>query len=106
MRISGKEETFTKICEEFGKNIERHISDGADNDQRLSNKTQSIDQFSYGISDRGASIRSVTTHTDGWIGRLEDKDGLTDPYKGRCYRENNQGGPGLAHSKSRQLLSS
>ena len=26
MRESGKEETFTKICENFGKNIERHIS--------------------------------------------------------------------------------
>ena len=51
---------FTKICEEFGKNIERHISVyGADNDQRLTgdHETQSIDTFSYGISDRGASIR-------------------------------------------------
>ena len=36
MRESGKEETFTKICENFGKNIDRHISIyGADNDQRL-----------------------------------------------------------------------
>ncbi|MEC8003746.1 MAG: glutamine synthetase beta-grasp domain-containing protein, partial [Pseudomonadota bacterium] len=45
MRTSGKEETFTLICEEFGKNIERHISVyGADNDQRLTgdHETQSI----------------------------------------------------------------
>ena len=60
MRTAGEEVVFTKICEEFGKNIERHISVyGADNDQRLTgdHETQSIDTFSYGISDRGASIR-------------------------------------------------
>ena len=87
MRESGKEETFTKICEEFGKNIERHISVyGADNDQRLTgqHETQSIDEFSYGVSDRGASIRiPVSTVEDGWIGRLEDRRPASnaDPYK-------------------------
>ena len=87
MRESGKEETFTKICEEFGKNIERHISVyGADNDQRLTGKheTQSIDEFSYGVSDRGASIRiPIGTVEDGWIGRLEDRRPASnaDPYK-------------------------
>ena len=36
MRESGDEETFTRICEHFGKNIPRHIAVyGADNDQRL-----------------------------------------------------------------------
>ncbi|MDA7723695.1 hypothetical protein N8862_04545 [Pseudomonadales bacterium] len=87
MRTSGKEETFTKICESFGRNIQRHMSVyGAENDQRLTGKheTQSIDQFSYGISDRGASIRiPITTHTDGWVGRLEDRRTASnaDPYK-------------------------
>ena len=87
MRTSGKEETFTLICEEFGKNIERHISVyGADNDQRLTgdHETQSIDTFSYGVSDRGASIRiPVSTYTDGWVGRLEDRRtaSIADPYK-------------------------
>ena len=87
MRESGKEETFTKICEEFGKNIERHISVyGADNDQRLTgeHETQSIDKFSYGVSDRGASIRiPVGTVADGWKGRLEDRRTASnaDPYK-------------------------
>ena len=86
MRTSGKEETFTLICEEFGKNIERHISVyGADNDQRLTgdHETQSIDTFSYGVSDRGASIRiPVSTYTDGWVGRLEDRRTASnaDPY--------------------------
>ena len=87
MRESGKEETFTKICEAFGRNIERHISVyGESNDQRLTGKheTQSIDMFSYGVSDRGASIRiPITTMTDGWVGRLEDRRTASnaDPYK-------------------------
>ena len=87
MRESGKEDTFSKICEQFGKNIERHISVyGADNDQRLTgaHETQSIDQFSYGVSDRGASIRiPIGTVEDGWKGRLEDRRPASnaDPYK-------------------------
>tara|TARA_B100000214_G_C23697678_1_gene503782 strand:- start:27 stop:623 length:597 start_codon:yes stop_codon:yes gene_type:complete len=87
MRESGKEENFTKICEEFGRNIERHISVyGAFNEQRLTgeHETQSIDKFSYGVSDRGASIRiPVSTVTDGWKGRLEDRRTASnaDPYK-------------------------
>ncbi|MFL2535801.1 MAG: glutamine synthetase [Candidatus Azotimanducaceae bacterium] len=87
MRDVGDEEIFTKICENFGKNIERHMSVyGAENDQRLTGKheTQSIDQFSYGVSDRGASIRiPVSTVVDGWKGRLEDRRTASnaDPYK-------------------------
>ena len=87
MRESGKEDTFNKICEQFGKNIERHISVyGADNDKRLTgaHETQAINQFSYGISDRGASIRiPVGTVEDGWKGRLEDRRPASnaDPYK-------------------------
>ncbi|MDE0746137.1 MAG: glutamine synthetase [Porticoccaceae bacterium] len=87
MRDLGDESVFTKICEEFGKNIERHISVyGADNDQRLTGKheTQSINEFSYGVSDRGASIRiPIGTVEDGWKGRLEDRrtSSNADPYK-------------------------
>jgi len=87
MREAGNEEIFTKICEEFGKNIEEHISVyGAHNDQRLTglHETQSIDQFSYGVSDRGASIRiPIGTIEDGWKGRLEDRRPASnaDPYK-------------------------
>lgn len=87
MRESGQEEVFTKICEEFGKNIKRHISVyGAENHHRLTGKheTQSIDAFSFGVSDRGASIRiPVGTVEDGWKGRLEDRRPASnaDPYK-------------------------
>ena len=87
MRDSGDENIFNKICEEFGKNIKKHINVyGADNDQRLtgSHETQSIDKFSYGVSDRGASIRiPIGTVEDGWKGRLEDRRPASngDPYK-------------------------
>ena len=87
MRDSGDENIFNKICEEFGKNIKKHINVyGADNNQRLTglHETQSIDKFSYGVSDRGASIRiPIGTVEDGWKGRLEDRRPSSngDPYK-------------------------
>ncbi len=87
MRDPGGEELHAKICEEFGKNIQEHISVyGADNNQRLTglHETQSIDKFSWGVSDRGASIRvPVATVQNGWKGRLEDRRPASngDPYK-------------------------
>jgi glutamine synthetase len=87
MRTYGDEKVFTAICEEFGKFIPEHISVyGAYNDQRLTglHETQSIDDYSYGVSDRGASIRiPVGTVEDGWKGRLEDRRPASnaDPYK-------------------------
>jgi glutamine synthetase len=87
MRTCGDEAVFTKICEGFGNNIAECIAVyGADNEQRLTglHETQSIDKFSYGVSDRGASIRiPVGTVVDGWKGRLEDRRPASnaDPYK-------------------------
>ena len=87
MREAGSEDIFNKVCEEFGKNIDRHMSVyGAYNDQRLTglHETQSINEFSYGVSDRGASIRiPIGTVEDGWKGRLEDRRTASnaDPYK-------------------------
>ena len=87
MRECGDEATFNKICDNFGNNIDRHMSVyGADNDQRLTgeHETQAFDQFSYGVSDRGASIRiPVGTVEGGWKGRLEDRRTASnaDPYK-------------------------
>ncbi len=87
MRSAGSEDLFNKICEQFGKNIDRHIEVyGAYNEMRLTgeHETQSIDQFSFGVSDRGASIRiPVGTVEDGWKGRLEDRRPASnaDPYK-------------------------
>ena len=87
MRESGNEETFTKICNAFEPRVQQAISVyGADNDQRLTgqHETQSIDKFSFGVSDRGASIRiPIGTIEDGWKGRLEDRRPASnaDPYK-------------------------
>ena len=86
MRDEGGEALLTSICEAFGRNIESHMSVyGAHNEQRLTglHETQSIDQFSYGVSDRGASIRiPIGTIEDGWKGRLEDRRPASkaDPY--------------------------
>ena len=87
MRDVGGKELFDRICEAFGRNIDKHMAVyGAHNEERLTglHETQAIDQFSYGVSDRGASIRiPVTTKEDGWIGRLEDRRPASngDPYK-------------------------
>jgi len=87
LRTSGDQKLFNKICDEFGKNIKKHMSVyGAHNELRLTGKheTQSIHEFSYGISDRGASIRiPISTVEDGWKGRLEDRRPSSngDPYK-------------------------
>jgi glutamine synthetase len=87
MRDKGGEKLFTEICEEFGRNIPEHIAVyGADNDKRLTglHETQSIDKFTYGAYDRGASIRiPVSTIESGWKGRLEDRRPASnaDPYK-------------------------
>ncbi|MEJ2359932.1 MAG: glutamine synthetase beta-grasp domain-containing protein [Gammaproteobacteria bacterium] len=87
MREAGNEAVFTKVCDQFGKYVKECISVyGAHNEQRLTGKheTQSIDQYSYGVSDRGASIRiPIGTVEDGWKGRLEDRRPASnaDPYK-------------------------
>lgn len=87
MREGGDEAYFHDVCKAFSNHIEEHISVyGAHNELRLTGKheTQSIHEFSYAISDRGASIRiPVTTVSDGWVGRLEDRRPSSngDPYK-------------------------
>jgi len=83
----GGKELVDAICEALGKVHEEHIAVyGSDNDMRLTglHETQSIDSFSYGVSDRGASIRiPVTTAQDDYIGRLEDRRPASnaDPYR-------------------------
>ena len=75
------------ICEKFAKVHLEHIAVyGHDNDKRLSglHETQHIGKFSYGISDRGASIRiPLAVVKDDWKGYLEDRRPASnaDPYK-------------------------
>jgi glutamine synthetase len=87
LRESGSKEIFFKICESFRPFIKEHIDVyGADNHHRLTglHETQSIDKFSFGISDRGASIRiPIASVEKGWKGWLEDRRPASngDPYK-------------------------
>ena len=89
LRTAGNKETYDTICNAFAPAdiIKAHIDVyGADNELRLTGKheTQSISQFSYGISDRGASIRiPIATVERGWNGWLEDRrpNSAADPYK-------------------------
>ena len=86
MREPGGLKVIEGACEKLGQNIDKHIAVyGADNDQRLTglHETCSIDEFRYGVSDRGASIRiPMGTQNDG-CGYLEDRRPASnvDPYK-------------------------
>lgn len=89
LRNCGEKVIYEKICEAFGDEEakQKHISVyGADNHRRLTGKheTAAIDQFSYGVSDRGASIRiPIGTVEAGYKGWLEDRRPASnaDPYK-------------------------
>ena len=87
LREAASKDVYDSICEAFAPVIQEHIEVyGADNDQRLTgaHETQAIDKFSYGISDRGASIRiPIATVENGWKGWLEDRRPASngDPYK-------------------------
>ncbi len=87
LREAGDKKVYDQVCEAFRPVVEEHIAVyGPDNDQRLTgdHETQAIDQFSYGISDRGASIRiPIATVEHGWKGWLEDRrpNSAADPYK-------------------------
>ena len=87
MRDKGTKEMITGICEKLGKNHELHMEIyGEHNDQRLTglHETQHISKFSYGESDRGASIRiPVATIDNEYKGYLEDRrpSSNVDPYR-------------------------
>lgn len=90
LRTCGSEKIYHKICSAFGASqeiIDAHIAVyGANNEQRLTgaHETQSIDKFTFGISDRGASIRiPISTVENGYRGWLEDRRPASnsDPYK-------------------------
>ncbi|MBL4905410.1 MAG: glutamine synthetase beta-grasp domain-containing protein [Flavobacteriaceae bacterium] len=87
LRTCGSKEIFMAVCEAFRPVTKEHIDIyGEHNDQRLTgqHETASITDFSYGISDRGASIRiPIITVDKGWKGYLEDRRPASngDPYK-------------------------
>lgn len=87
MRDVGGKELFEAVCESFRPVHKEHIAVyGSNNDQRLTglHETQSIDSFSYGVSDRGSSIRiPVSVPGNDWKGYLEDRRPASnaDPYR-------------------------
>jgi glutamine synthetase len=87
LRNAGNKAIFDKVCEAFRPVVKEHIEVyGADNHLRLTGKheTASIMDFTYGVSDRGASIRiPVGVVANGWKGYLEDRrpNSAADPYK-------------------------
>jgi glutamine synthetase len=87
MRETGGKEYFEKLMAAFEKNRDEHIAVyGPDNHLRLTglHETQSIDKFSYGVADRGASVRVPHSFVNnGYKGYLEDRrpNSQGDPYQ-------------------------
>tara|TARA_R110002020_G_scaffold30746_4_gene96591 strand:- start:4843 stop:5883 length:1041 start_codon:yes stop_codon:yes gene_type:complete len=87
MRDKGGEKMIKGICDTFSFYHKEHIQEyGYYNNLRLTGKheTQHINDFSYGVSDRGASIRiPIGVVKDNWKGYLEDRRPASnmDPYR-------------------------
>ncbi len=87
LRESGGKEYFEKLMGAFEKYVGEHIAVyGPDNHMRLTglHETQAIDKFSYGVADRGASIRVPHSFVNnGYKGYLEDRrpNSQGDPYQ-------------------------
>ena len=86
MRTQGGKEYFEAIFNTFNSRHEEHIKCyGSDNDLRLTGRheTQHISKFSWGVSDRGSSIRVPLSTADQWKGYVEDRRPASnaDPYR-------------------------
>jgi glutamine synthetase len=87
LREVGGKEYFEAVMGAFKDHVAEHIAVyGPDNHLRLTglHETQAIDKFSYGLSDRGASIRMpVNFIKNGYKGYLEDRrpNSEADPYQ-------------------------
>ena len=86
MREVGGVEYFEALMAAFAEEREQHIAVyGPDNHMRLTglHETAAIDEFTYGVADRGASVRIPHSFVaDGYRGYLEDRrpNSLGDPY--------------------------
>ena len=87
LRETGGKDYFMALMDAFEKNKDEHIAAyGPDNHMRLTglHETQSIDKFSWGVADRGASIRVPHSFVNNdYKGYLEDRrpNSQGDPYK-------------------------
>lgn len=86
MREVGGKAYFDKLMAAFNKHMDEHIAVyGPENHLRLTglHETQAIDKFSYGLADRGASVRIPHSFiNNGYKGYLEDRrpNSAADPY--------------------------
>jgi glutamine synthetase len=87
LREVGGKDYFEKLMAAFSKHVDEHIAVyGPENHLRLTglHETQSIDKFSYGVADRGASIRVPHSFVKDnlYRGYLEDRrpNSAADPY--------------------------
>ena len=87
MREEGGKEYFKEICEKLKDRHMEFINNyGSANELRLTGEfeTADINSFSYGVSDRGASIRvPIGVVNEEWKGYMEDRRPASnaDPYK-------------------------
>jgi glutamine synthetase len=87
MREVGGKTYFHALMDAFERHLVDHIEVyGPDNHLRLTglHETQAIDTFSWGVADRGASIRVPHSFGDnGYRGYLEDRrpNSQGDPYR-------------------------
>ena len=88
LRDKGGKAYFEALMAAFGEHCEEHIAVyGPDNHLRLTglHETQSIDKFSYGVADRGASVRVPHSFVkdNAYRGYLEDRrpNSQGDPYQ-------------------------
>tara|TARA_B100000965_G_C19592230_1_gene758476 strand:+ start:658 stop:1668 length:1011 start_codon:yes stop_codon:yes gene_type:complete len=86
MRADGGLKIIEEACEKLGQNVDKHIAVYGDaNEERLTgdHETCSINEFKYGVSDRGASIRIPMGVANDGKGYLEDRRPASnvDPYK-------------------------
>ncbi len=87
LRTKGGKDYFLALMDAFEKNKDEHIAVyGPDNHLRLTglHETQSIDKFSWGVADRGASIRVPHSFVkNDYKGYLEDRrpNSQGDPYQ-------------------------
>jgi glutamine synthetase len=87
LREVGGKEYVEGILAGFEKYAAEHLAEyGEHNELRLTgaHETASMDTFTYGVADRGASVRiPIFTVQDGWKGYLEDRRPASnaDPYR-------------------------
>jgi glutamine synthetase len=86
MREGESKKYFTKYLDNLEASHDLHIASyGADNEERLTgeHETQHIDKFTFGLGDRGASVRIPNSVVkNNWCGYLEDRRPASncDPY--------------------------